>query len=295
MDKADFSRPEGRQLIENHLSEIEQVLLEGGPRILSCSFLTRHFEWCLGIIHKVVETKQHAKLGFDLVNRINTLSLVLKRLVHAIEDNCDAANYGSLFEDCFYRCESDSKGNHAIARLKIGSEGIDSVESMRDYVYGHRDVVFIASTFLRPIGKTKLRDTYSSLNFRRKNIVNQFYLRFVDSIKSQIDNEFNQRLEKSQETIDRKLDGNRRSVTQILGIFAAFIALASTSISGSTMFKEGSNYIRFIVSMTLCLSVFVVLLQFVVGTGQRNPRQGLLRYAGVFLVMLLLVILLLRI
>ena len=61
------------------------------------------------------------------------------------------------------------------------------------------------------------------------------------------------------------------------------------------MFKEGSNYIRFIVSMTLCLSVFVVLLQFVVGTGQRNPRQGLLRYAGVFLVMLLLVILLLRI
>ena len=31
--------------------------------------------------------------------------------------------------------------------------------------------------------------------------VNQFYLRFVDSIKSQIDNEFNQRLEKSQETI----------------------------------------------------------------------------------------------
>lgn len=166
---------------------------------------------------------------------------------------------------------------------------------MRDYVYGHRDVVFIASTFLRPIGKTKLRDTYSSLNFRRKNIVNQFYLRFVDSIKSQIDNEFNQRLEKSQETIDRKLDGNRRSVTQILGIFAAFIALASTSISGSTMFKEGSNYIRFIVSMTLCLSVFVVLLQFVVGTGQRNPRQGLLRYAGVFLVMLLLVILLLRI
>lgn len=295
VDKADFSRSEGRQLIEDHLSEIEGVLSETGTRILSCSFLTRHFEWCLGIIHKVVETKQHAKLGFDLVNRINTLSLELKRLVHAIEDNCDAANYGSLFEDCFYRCESDSEGNHAIARLKIGSEGIDSVETLRDYVYGHRDVVFIASTFLRPIGKTKLRETYSRLNFRRKNIVNQFYLRFVDSIKSQIDTEFNQRLEKSQETIDRKLDGNRRSVTQILGIFAAFIALASTSISGSTMFKEGSNYIRFIVSMTLCLSVFVVLLQFVAGTGQRNPRQGLLRYAGVFLVMLLLVILLLRI
>ena len=31
-------------------------------------------------------------------DRINTLSLVLKRLVHAIEDNCDAANYGCLVQ-----------------------------------------------------------------------------------------------------------------------------------------------------------------------------------------------------
>lgn len=314
VDRADFTQPVGQRIIEQHLTEIQRVLLEPDKRILSCSFLSRHFEWCLRLIHQVVESKQHAKLGFDLVNRINTLSLELKRLVHAIEDNCDAANYASLFEDCFYRC-NQSPHHPAIERLGIvphaeqargigsqvareGSmvreaEPIESMQALRDYVYGNDEVVFIASTFLRPIGKTKLRETYSRLNFKRKNIVNQFYLRFVDSIKSQIDSEFNLRLEKSQEGIDRKLDGNRRSVTQILGIFAAFIALASTSLSSSAMFQHGNEYVRFIVSMTLCLSVFVVLLQLVIGNRQRTPQQGMVRFAGILLVMSLLVVLLL--
>lgn len=293
VDKADFSEDEGRRTIEQHLTVVERVLSESDKPILSCSFLSRHFEWCLGIINKVIETKQHDKLGFDLVNRINTLSLELKRLVHAIEDHCDAANYASLFEDCFYECNQADDGCHAIERLKVGAAGIGDVPELREYVYRHDTVVFIASTFLRPIGKTKLRETYSKLNFKRKNIVNQFYLRFVDSIKSQIDEESNRRLEKSQEVIDRKLDGNRRSVIQILGIFSAFIALSATSLSASKMFETEHGYTRFILSMTLCLSIFVALLQFVIGTHRRSPRKTFFRYTCVAVLMLLLSVLLL--
>lgn len=289
--KVDIAQPESRQTIERHLDHVGKLLQDRKKQILSCSFLTQHFEWCLRIIGKIVHTRQHAKLGFEMVGLVNTISLELDKLVHAVDTNCDAANYGSLFEDCFYRYD---KSAQTTERLYPGkTETIATIPLLQDYVYNHDEVIFIASTFLRPIGKTKLRDTYIRLNHERKNLVNKFYLTFVDSIKSQIDDEFIHRLEKSQEVIDSKLDGNRRSVIQILGIFSAFIALAASSLAASKLFETANGYTRFVLSMTLCLCMFVVLLQFVISDHRRSPRQMIFRYASVFTLILLLGILLL--
>lgn len=287
----DIAQPESRQTIERHLDQVGKLLQDRKKQILSCSFLTQHLAWCLRIIGMIVKTRKHAKLGFEMVGLVNTISLELDKLVHAVETNCDAANYGSLFEDCFYRYD---KSRQTTERLYLGkTENIASIPHLRDYVYEQDNVIFIASTFLRPIGKTKLRDTYIRLNHERKNLVNKFYLTFVDSIKSQIDDEFNLRLEKSQADIDSKLDGNRRSVIQILGIFSAFIALAASSLAASKLFETASGYTRFVLSMTLCLCMFVALLQFVISDHRRSPRQMLFRYGSVFTLILLLSILLL--
>ena len=62
---------------------------------------------------------------------------------------------------------------------------------------------------------------------------------------------------------NEKAEETKRNMVQTLGIFAAFLALATTSIGALGASENPIDYLRVIFSITFCLGIFVLMLNHV--------------------------------
>ena len=62
---------------------------------------------------------------------------------------------------------------------------------------------------------------------------------------------------------NEKAEETKRNMVQTLGIFAAFLALATTSIGALGASKNPIDYLKVIFSITFCLGIFVLMLNHV--------------------------------
>lgn len=277
----------GEKEIESYVDELGEFLdREEGKAIYSCSFVIKHFEWVLEQLEKICVTAQYDKLGFKLQVLVEKIQNVFADLLKSIERNSYCINFASLYQDSFYCFEWDNpkKENIDWQFNKVSRIPIETIKDIREKVFstkGRSEVVFIASTWLQPVGKIALEDKYKELIQRKTKLIADFYSLYflyeneeLEKRKKELDEEkktVEQKIESVQEDVKREIEENKRVTVQTLGIFAAFLALATVSVRGLAEFSTPENFFKVIGGITGCLAIFVVLLKFVISS---FPKYG---------------------
>jgi cation transport ATPase len=104
-------------------------------------------------------------------------------------------------------------------------------------------------------------------------------------------NETTQRIEKIEADFQNKMEETKRTTVQTLGVFASLLVLATIALGTfiNTQHLDETSFLKIMLSFTLCLSVFVLLLHFVI---QQNRKKRLLGISMIlFIIMLLAAIL----
>jgi hypothetical protein len=154
-----------------------------------------------------------------------------------------------------------------------------------------KDLIFIASAWQRPIGYEKLKQTH--LDFKNKRKLSQIELedKFYKNIEMTRDaaSKAGKKIETTEKEFRTELDRSKRETVKTLGVFASFLALATIAFAAFTeVLKndiEVSAFLRIMLSFVFCLSVFVLLLEFVIQSNQNRKR-----IAGYFILFLIALI-----
>lgn len=289
-----------------YVSELNNMLLPK-TNVYSCTFIIRHIEWALEKL-KTISQKQESDLEIevnDLLSLINRLFQLYKELLESIDKGCYCTNFASFYQDSFYRMQydMDSRGDETknlliyqphqttyiegkttlqrIKRMEL-SDDID----IRSQIFATESgsvVIFIASTWFSPIGKNYLKDKYEEL------------IRLKSEMELQTqkhERESRQKSKKDFESFVAKLkadtENNNRKTIQILGILAAFMALATMFVDALAKFQNPLQFFQVIGGVTFCLSIFVILLHYI---DLSNENKDIIRKKMLLPILLILFIL----
>lgn len=291
---------------KKYLKEILYLLQANGhQRILSCSFFRKHLDWSLNRLeNKIRKEEANDSSGFEYVRLIHQLLQHFQKLITYIKDDSYCLNFSSLFQNCFYQYtfDSDAKNGEkeglqkwvlsAISRKEmIGKSQSCFWKKIKD-----EDVIFISSAWLPPVSILRLEKEYRDFSERADLRSVEFYNNYYDRVfekqveqKIGVMNEIlDEKMEKTTVQVKDELDDNKRSTVQILGIFAAFLALVTVSIGNLVTAKEHKDYLKMMFSMTICLCVFVMLLHFVVNRKHNRPFVNLFALFSILIMVLFL-------
>ncbi|MCD8043588.1 MAG: hypothetical protein LUH10_11055 [Tannerellaceae bacterium] len=276
--------------------------------ITSCAFITKNLKWVLNVITERCEAgKFEYKKDFKLINLADLLLIEFEKLVDSIEKGCYCRNFATLFEDCFYSFHSNinSYNYNRISRYQQHTD--NGLKHLHTELINKDNWIFISSTWLPPIGKNWLKSQLKDLKNRKKKIVARFYGSFYESSIKEV-----KEIMDSKEVVDKKLeeqkllienyvqsnnkeievfkedqlkneqklrntlhtegDQTRRSMVQTLGIFAAFLALATTAINTFNSNFDALQASIIMLGITTCLIIFVCVLHFTIKSAERIPE-----------------------
>lgn len=248
---------------EKGFNQIKKVLLfiqdryEGDGVCYDNEMLVGYAGWCLDFLEIIA--KNPPKPESDRPSQIEealllleTLNRLLDKLIKSIEEKKYCLPYASKYRGCFFLYD-----NSQLIRVFTGVQKKDNYKPENfesfvnaDYRYKNerKNIVFIASSYVPPLNYEKLKNECSKFKYRtlkqRSEIHADYFNRLRDYIK---------------EDSEKQLENNRRSVVQILGIFAAFLALTTVALS-ATNSKTDLPFITIMVGFTTCILVFVFLL-----------------------------------
>ncbi|MCC8172191.1 MAG: hypothetical protein LIP00_10510 [Parabacteroides sp.] len=277
-------------------------LLNDVPEIYSCSFIVKHTRFLLDELESLCSEEKYDNLGFKLRNLIETQLVIFKNLLNRIESGNYCTNFAALYQDCYYRFGHEPAGNAVQPVQKAGRPEPETVQpelfrSIRRIPLRQQEqagnglqlpaeleTVFIASTWLRPVSKLMLRDYYDKFNYRKVTLVAKFYAAYFNAQQKNSDKnlaEFNKKVEDANVMADE----SRRSTVQTLGIFAAFLAIAT--ISAQALKGEPKDFMRIMFSITFCLGTFVLLLEYVI----KLKKSAVILYIFLAVILVLIVFL----
>ena len=279
---------------KKYISELAD-LLNDVPDIYSCSFIVKHTRFLLDELESLCGEGKYDSLGFKLRNLIETQIVIFKNLLTRIESGNYCTNFAALYQDCYYRFERQPADYADAPEQEAGQPEL--FQSIRRVPLCQREqagdalqlpaeleTVFIASTWLRPVSKLTLRDYYEKFKYRKVTLVAKFYAAYFNSQEKNSEKNLAE-FKKKVEDANVMADESRRSTVQTLGIFAAFLALATISVGA--LKGEPKDFIRIMFSITFCLGTFVLLLEYVI----KSKKSAVVLYIFLASVLLLIVFL----
>lgn len=279
---------------KKYISELAD-LLNDVPDIYSCSFIVKHTRFLLDELESLCGEGKYDSLGFKLRNLIETQIVIFKNLLTRIESGNYCTNFAALYQDCYYRFERQPAGHADVPEQEAVQPEL--FRSIRRVPLCQREqagnvlqlpagleTVFIASTWLRPVSKLTLRDYYEKFKYRKVTLVAKFYAAYFNWQEKNSKKNLAE-FKKKVEDANVMADESRRSTVQTLGIFAAFLALAT--ISAGALKGDTKDSMRIMFSITFCLGTFVLLLEYVV----KSKKNAIVLYIVLAVVLLLIVFL----
>ena len=297
-NRYNFDEQKGFEQIEKVLSFLQIRYDE--TVCYDSEMLVNYAHWCIDFLELVSKNTAMSNLnnedrparieeGLLLLEILNGL---LRRLIENIESGEYCVPFASKFRGCF--CEVMSISNTLNMRrifidfeVKSVTDGLPikplstffeisevynnqgptyKLNEFKFFVdpHGHKEdnpytlddrkkILFIASTFNGPVNYEELKNERDNLRTKTSKLRNEIHTEYFDRVRGSI-----------KEDMNEKLDENKRSVIQILSIFAALLALTTTALSGVTAGKSGQFYLMVMLGFVLCLGVFILLLHFLV-------------------------------
>ena len=112
-------------------------------------------------------------------------------------------------------------------------------------------IIFIASTYVPPVNYEQLFTDYRTLKFRAWALRSEIHAEYFNRIREYI-----------KEDSEKQLDDNKKTVIQILGIFAALLALTTVALNGINSSHTPRFFVLVMFAFALCIGLFLLLLHF---------------------------------
>lgn len=261
--------------------------LQNVSNIYSCSFIIKHTNFVLNELKILCDKSSYDIFGFTLRMEVEALLHVFEKLLKSIDNGTYCMNFASLYQDCFYNFQWQDCSRHlfsAISRkeyhdkrtIERGNEVIEQVDgsdvmaNLKEDVFASgsdSETIFIASTWMRPVGKEELKNKFEQFRFEKNNNVARFYSLYF-SYHENKNKQQEKKFDKLMKDFNVKADETKKNMVQTLGIFAAFLALATISISALKNSSSPVDYLKVIFSVTFCLGMFVLMLDHVFSADQ---------------------------
>lgn len=266
----DFNEEEG-------FNQIKKVLLfvqnryEDNHVCYDYETLVEYSNWCISFL-EIVATKTPIH-GSDRPSQIEealllieTLNRLIDKLINSIEGKQYSLPYASKFRGCFFYYKTNVPSNsktevsHSLIRVFAGQSQSDDkfkperfesfISAKKEFKEVRKSIIFIASSYIPPLNYEKLKTQREELKAKTQKLRNEIHAQYFNRLREYI-----------KEDSEKQLEDNRRSVVQILGIFAAFLALTTVALTGAVSSKETTiPFHTIMLSFSLCISVFVALI-----------------------------------
>ncbi len=291
---------------EEYISDLENYLIRNSSQgfSYSFSFLHRTIDWLSNYLRGITDQIKNSGLGIDGITkrRLNTgskcaailsqLTIESDKLLIAIEEEGYRLAYVSLFKDCFFIATlnpEDPKNKDTnppplscLIRLSEANKSGETEEGTQP--------IFIASSWREPFGKRFVKEMLDKDKYESQNIVEQFHNTSIDHSTREANEIVRKNMDQEKRFSD-EIDSTKRSMVQTLSIFAALISIVTVAL-GSTELNNPIDTVKMILSVTLCLAVFVVLLNYVIGSTQKSSLRRVLSRVVIIGVIVLLSVLL---
>lgn len=266
LHKNDFNEIQGLYHVKKVINYCQSF--HSSKVCFDAEFLLCHIKWCIGFLEAI--EKKSITDNPDHVNRskqieetlllLDTLLSQLKKLIQSIESNTYCVPYASKFRGCFWQIEKDES-----ELTRIFNDNDDNIAFV-DFVQGkstnekinRERLIFIASTYVPPVNYEQLFADYRTLKFRASALRSEIHAEYFNRIREYI-----------KEDAEKQLDANKKTVIQILGIFAALLALTTIALNGINSAHTPRFFLLVMLAFALCLGLFVLLLY---SLSQRNPQ-----------------------
>lgn len=284
---------------KNGFVQIKKVLLflqeryEGDNVCYDNEMLTGYAGWCLDFLEIVakktpIPNSNRPSQIEDALLLLETLNRLLDKLIKSIEGKKYCLPYSSKFRGCFFRYikhnaelyesrrlvthfdaekyheHSENKENNEqsgrLERVFTGQPENDSnniigkkdfgdfIAANEKYREVRKSIIFIASSYIPPLNYEKLKEECHIFKAKTLKMRNEIHAEYFNRLREYI-----------KEDSEKQLENNRRSVVQILGIFAAFLALTTVALSAANS-ESDLPFLTIMVGFTTCIVVFVALL-----------------------------------
>lgn len=192
------------------------------------------------------------------------------KLIASIEADTYCMNYSSFFQDCFFCNELEkTKG---IEKCKLKRSKLKKITfSPEDK--NSKNIIFISSTWQPPVDLVNLKRRYSAFSSRIQLLTTDFYHKYyqhfitlqetnLKNIKKETETNLDEKVKSLTQEMKVQLTDNKRETVQILGIFAAFLAIATISMEKIGDIAS-SDTISLIFGICTCFGYFIILLQLI--------------------------------
>lgn len=263
---------------DNYLKEVSDFVesnKESG--MISCAFILKHLEWLDKVLADGIRVRGEKSdvfsRGFDYIRLSEILLNALRALIKKLESDSYCMNYSSFFQDCFFRKEGDK-----VERIDIQDPDLLEFDSDKEYA---KNVFFLSSVWQPPVSLNILKIKYEHYTERAKLNASDFYRFYIeetsDRQKKVIEDSGN-RIGNTKrlviEEMHKLLTENKKDTVQILGIFAAFLGIATVGLGNLSGTKGNPVNIRGLVTaVSICFGYFILLLQLVSAKKTRRSLE----------------------
>lgn len=261
---------------DEYLEDVEYLIRQNdGKDMLSCAFIIKHIKWLLDVlessfINKAKFEDGNYDTGFKYLRLAEILLKHFERLIASIEADTYCMNYSSFFQDCFFRNEpAKSNGEEKFKLERISDENITFNPEDKN----SKNIIFISSTWQPPVDLINLKRRYNAFSSRIQLLTTDFYHKYyqhfitlqetnLEKMKKETQTNLSEKVKYLTQEMKTQLTDNKKETVQILGIFAAFLAIATISME-----KIGNiaslDTISLIFSICTCFGYFIILLQLI--------------------------------
>lgn len=277
----------------NEITDFIEANKESG--MISCAFILKHLEWFDRVMKEdffVLEKSKKLNRGFGYIRLAEILLSALKMLINKLESDSYCMNYSSFFQDCFFK--KDDNGD--LIRMDFN----DLTQFGEDFCKKEsKNVFFLSSIWQPPVSLNILKRKYEYYAERVQLSATKFYQDYmtIESIKqNMVIQEYSKNAETNMEENKKSIIGkmlellteNKKDTVQILGIFAAFLAIATVGLGNLSGDKSNPvNIEERVISICACFGYFVLLLQLIMA---RRVRDNLTVYVLLILAIVYLTI-----
>lgn len=261
---------------DEYLEDVDYFIRQNNEKdMLSCAFIIKHIKWLLDVlessfINKAKFEDGNYDTGFKYLRLAEILLKHFEKLIASIEADTYCMNYSSFFQDCFFRNEpAKSNGEEKFKLERISDENITFNPEDKN----SKNIIFISSTWQPPVDLVNLKRRYSAFSSRIQLLTTDFYHKYyqhfitlqeknLKNIKKETETNLDEKVKSLTQEMKVQLTDNKKETVQILGIFAAFLAIATISME-----KIGNiaslDTISLIFSICTCFGYFIILLQLI--------------------------------
>lgn len=222
---------------------------------LFCRVLTKKAEWVINgsEYDKDTDSKQFTSNTFDkLMGLLSTLLADFKSFTSSLyTDVCPV--FIPPYSHSFYSEQADGQKLQQVLIPLSQNEKYDKSKFTNLFFYASLDV-----TLLTP-------DYFYDFIDDRTNLLNNLVFRRTSMISGQIDTKISGQKKHTDEAVNQMRSENlytRNHTIQLLGLFAAFIALISGTIGSLRVAHSVPEFIIFLLALTFCIVVFSSLISF---------------------------------